>query len=42
MAEALKDIDMEQIEMIWLCILALWEKRVQTVVENAAHGLEAN
>ena len=42
MAEALKDIDMEQMETTCLCILAPWEKRVQIVVENAAQGLEAN
>ena len=29
-------------ETIRLDVLALWEKRVQTVVENAAQGLEAN
>ena len=33
---------MERIETIQLGVLAPWEKRVQTVVENAAQGLEAN
>ncbi|RYN85679.1 hypothetical protein AA0119_g13223, partial [Alternaria tenuissima] len=41
-AEALKDIDMERMETIRPGVLAPWEKRVQTVVENAAQGLEAN
>lgn len=29
-------------ETIWPGVLAPWEKRVQTVVENAAQGLEAS
>ncbi|KAG9185064.1 hypothetical protein G6011_03011 [Alternaria panax] len=41
-AEALKDIEMERMETIRPGVLAPWEKRVQTVVENAAQGLEAN
>ncbi|KAI1508879.1 ABC transporter transmembrane region [Pyrenophora tritici-repentis] len=41
-AEALKDIEMEQMETIRPGVLAPWEKRVQTVVEDAAQGLEAN
>ena len=41
-AEALKDIEMEQMETIRPGVLAPWEKRVQTVVENAAQSLEAN
>jgi hypothetical protein len=41
-AEALKDIEMERMETIWPGVLALWEKRVQTVVKNAAQGLKAN
>ena len=41
-AEALKDIEMEQMEMIQLGVLAPWEKRVQTVVENAAQEIEMN
>lgn len=41
-AEALKDIEMERMETIQPGVLAPWEKRVQTVVENAAQGLEAN
>jgi ribonuclease HI/exonuclease III len=41
-AEALKDIEMEQMETIRPCVLAPWEKRVQAVSENAAQRLEAN
>ena len=41
-AEALKDIEMEQMETIRPCILAPWEKRVQAVTEDAAQRLEAN
>ena len=41
-ADALKDIEMEQMETIRPCVLAPWEKRVQAVSENAAQRLEAN
>lgn len=41
-AEALKDIEIEQIETIQLGVLAPWEKRVQTVVENAAQEIGIN
>ena len=41
-AEALKDIEMEQMETIRPCVLAPGEKRVQAVSEDAAQRLEAN
>jgi hypothetical protein len=41
-AEALNDIEMEQMETIRPCVLAPWEKRVQAVTEDAAKRLEAN
>ncbi|KNG49746.1 reverse transcriptase [Stemphylium lycopersici] len=36
-ADALKSIEMEQMETIRPCVLAPWEKRVQIVTENAVH-----
>lgn len=41
-AEALKDVEMEQMETIQPCILAPWETRVEVVTEDAAQRLEAN
>jgi len=41
-AEAFKDIEMEQMETVNPCVLAPWETRVQTVTEDSAQRLKVD